>query len=310
MDAKEAPDPTEDTVGGPPTAQPPDYLLVVGPGRSGSTFLYRLANRHAAFSAPRIKEGCYYRSPGRFEKALREIQKNTSSILLDVANLAWRDPALSGGVKALMNRGYRVLLVVLLRDHLDRAISMARHRRSRGIPSALLGRRVLEHALVRDSLTPEDLSGIFSLGPDVLVVGFKALTGNTVETLDSLACLCGTEGFDATDPAPANPTLRAHNMLLSALGKLAATALRGARCYRLLQRLKDSPRITRLFFRPTDGGDWPRFDKKTENLFADLSTACQHTVQQAGEPLAEDLWLVRTGMMTDTVGQPGSRPAD
>ena len=288
MGIKEAPDAAEN-------APPPDYLLVVGPGRSGSTSLYRLVNRHAAFSAPRIKEGGYYRSPRRFERALREIRKDAASILLDVANLAWRDPALPGGVKALVGQGFRVLLVVLLRDHLDRAVSMARHRRSRGIPSALLGRRVLERALVRDSLTPVDLSEIFGLGTDVLVVGFKALTGNTAEVLGHLARLCGTQGFDIPDLSPANPTVRARNLLLSALGKLAAAILRKAQCHRLLQRLKDSPRVTRLFFRPTDGGNWPRFDKETEHLLTNLFASCRHTVQQAGEPLAEDLWLVRAG---------------
>ena len=270
-----------------------DYLLVVGPGRSGSTFFYQLVNRHAAFSAPRIKEGCYYRSPGRFEKAMREVRQGTSTILLDVANLAWRDPALPGGVKALMGRGYRVLLVVLLRDHRARAASMAQHRRSRGFPTALLGRRVLERAIVRNSLTPEDLSKVLSLGADVLVVEFETLTGNAADVLGHLARLCGTAGFGQPDADPVNPTVQARNVILSGTGKLAATVLRRAGCLRLLQRLKDNPRVMRFFFRPATGDTEPEFSNGTGALLAELSASCRRTAKSRGERLAEGLWLVR-----------------
>lgn len=270
-----------------------DYLLVVGPGRSGSTFLYQLVNRHAAFSAPWIKEGRCYRSPRRFEKAIREARKDASSILLDVSNIAWRDPALPGAVKALAGRGCRMLLVVLLRDHQDCAASMMSYRRSRGVPSALFGRRLLERAVTRESLTPEDLSRIFGLGTDVLVVGFEALVGNTAEVLGHLARLCGTPGFENPDIDPASPTVQARSVPLAAAGKFAAVVLRTAGCHRLLQRLKDNPRVTRLFFRPAPDGDRPTFDPRTQDFFDDLSAACRQTVEERGERLAEGLWLVR-----------------
>ena len=113
-----------------------DYLLVAGPGRSGSTFLYELLDAHPGFTAPDIKEGYLYRAPRRLDRALR---RAAPAVVLDVANLAWRDPALAGGVAALRARGHLVLIVVLLRDHLERAVSMFRFRRSRGELAALLG---------------------------------------------------------------------------------------------------------------------------------------------------------------------------
>ena len=272
-----------------------DYLLVVGPGRSGSTFLYRLVNRHAAFSAPRIKEGYYYRSPRRFEKALREAREDTASILLDVANRAWRDPALPDGVKTLVERGHRVLLVVLLRNHLDRFVSIAQYRRSRGGPLALRSQRALERDIVRKSLTPEDLSRIFGLGTDVLVVGFEAMINNTADVLGHLARLCGTADFEDSDLGPANPSVQARSMLLAAMGKFTATTLRATGCHRLLQWLKDNPYMTRLFFRPASG-DRPAFDQGIQDLLASHSATCWRAVENRGERLAEDLWLVRTGI--------------
>ncbi len=41
-----------------------DYLLAVGPGRSGSEFLYENLKSKPGFVFPEIKEGCYCRSVG------------------------------------------------------------------------------------------------------------------------------------------------------------------------------------------------------------------------------------------------------
>ena len=98
----------------------------MGPGRSGSTFLYRSLNGRGGFASPAIKDAYYYRSPRRFERALRRIRSGAqSAILLDVANRAWRDPWLLAGVEELRRRGRRVLLVVLLREHRERAVGLA-----------------------------------------------------------------------------------------------------------------------------------------------------------------------------------------
>ena len=106
-----------------------DYVLVAGPGRSGSTFLYRLLNAHPAFAAPEIKEGYYYRSVRRFDRARRKLRQS-NTILLDVANTAWADPRLAV-VAALHRRGWRILVVVLLRQHRERAVSVMAYWQSR-----------------------------------------------------------------------------------------------------------------------------------------------------------------------------------
>ena len=272
-----------------------DYLLVLGPGRSGSTFLHEILKSHGGFAAPEIKEGYYYRSFRRFEKALRRVRGAAApAILVDVANLAYRDPSLAAGIEILANRGYRVLLVVLLRSHRARATSMTRHRRSRGELSALLGARALERTVVRDSLTPEDLSRIHDLPVDVLTVGFSALTGNTGRFLEILAGLCGTARFEAVLCRPVNESVRARSVLLSAAGKLAATALRRAGFLTLLQRLKDNPRVRNVFLVPLAAGQGQiRFGDRTECLLASRFEACRRVMVESSERLAEDVWLKR-----------------
>ena len=146
-----------------------DYLLVVGPGRSGSELLYERLKAHPAFAFPEIKEGYYYRSPRAWRRARRALGAGSGGprILADIANLAYRDGALAGGVEALRGGGCRILIAVLLRDHVDRAMSMARFRRSRGELAALLGAARLEAAVVRDRLTPDRLLGVYRLDADV-----------------------------------------------------------------------------------------------------------------------------------------------
>ena len=229
-----------------------DYLLVVGPGRSGSDFLYRRLRGHPDLALPEIKEGYYYRNPSGQRRAQRQMRRHPGQILVDIANLAYKDPALRPGLARMQADGCRILLVVLIRDHHARAISMLRFRQSRGEWAALRGRRRLEQSVLQDRLTPDRLQAIYAAGADVLTIGFPALTANTDATLDALASLCGIARFPAGGPQshPFNAAMAARSPYLSAAGKLSAVALRRLGFRRTLQNLKDSPRIRRIFLTP------------------------------------------------------------
>ena len=271
-----------------------DYVLAVGPGRSGSTFLYRLLNRRAGFVAPSIKEGCYYRSPRRLARARRRIG-DPRAILLDVANLAWSDPALVrvAGLGAL---GHAVLVVVLLRRHRDRAVSMLDFRRSRVVPGLLLGPRRLERAVLADSLTPRALERIFGLGVDVLTIGFEALTADTQCVLDLLARLCATNAIEAAEIGPANASARARSAVPVAGARAVAVVLRGIGAHRLLQWLKDRPGVMRAFFRPARADERARLGAGAEEELERRYEACVRTVEAASERLAGGVWFRRARM--------------
>ena len=271
-----------------------DYLLVVGPGRSGSDFLYRRLRGHPAYAFPEIKEGRCYRSP----RAFREARARAGGrVLADVANLGYRDAALAPGVRALLAEGVRVLLVVLLRDHRARARSMIAFRRSRGEPSALLGARRLERAVVADRLTPEQLRAVYALDADVLALCFDALTGDAAATLDCLAALCGTAPFAhgaGADGGAVNESVRARVPPLAAAGKLVALALRRLGLRRTLQRLKDSRRLRTFFFVPLDGADAaPPLSDANARLLDECGRECRATVAEASERLRPGVFLRR-----------------
>ena len=271
-----------------------DYVLVAGPGRSGSTFLYRLLNAHPAFTAPEIKEGYYYRSVRRFDRARRKLRRS-DTILLDVANTAWADPRLAV-VTALHRRGWRALVVVLLRQHRERAVSVMAWRQSR-VPFASAGS--LERAALRDSLTEPALARIYALGVDVLAVGFDTLVGNPRAVLDAMARLCRTRGFAPPGTRPVNPAVQARHPFLGAAAKLAAILLRAAGARRLLQALKDEARIERLFFRPARAASGPSLSARAGTLLDRRFDACLAAVAAASTPLGDGIWFARGGWSPD-----------
>lgn len=267
-----------------------DYLLVAGPGRSGSELLYERLRRHGDFAFPEIKEGYYYRSPARFEKALAQANRGGKRILADVANLGYQDPALPPGVRRLADAGRRVLLVVLLRAHRERAVSMMRFRKSRGEFSALFGAGRLERAVARDRLTPESLDALYGTGVDALTLHFSALTADTTAALNALASLCGAAPFDESESAVVNESVRARNALLAAAGKSVAVGLRRLGFRRLLQRVKDAPSVRRVFFTSSAGERGaPQLSEERARLLDESFAACIEVAEGASEPIGEGI---------------------
>ena len=271
-----------------------DYVLAVGPGRSGTTFLYRTLNAHPGFRAPEIKEAHYYRSARRLKRALRGL-RGSGAMLLDVANTAWSDPRLDR-VSALTAGGARILVVVLLRRHRDRARSTMAYRRSRvlpALPAWLPGRGGLERAAEREALTAAALERIFALGVDVLSVEFDTLVARPRATLDPLARLCRTEPFGRIDAAPVNRAESARFPPLAAAAKFVAWALRTVGARSALQALKDNPDLVRLVFRPAGPGGRPALSEAATARLDRSEAACRAAVAAASEPLGEGLWLAR-----------------
>ena len=112
--------------------------------------------------------------------------------------------------------------------------------------------------------------------------------------LDILTDLCGAPRIEDAGRGPVNASVRARHRWLSAAGKLAAAVLRAAGCRRLLQRLKDSPRVTGIFFRPVGAtGDRPRLGGPAADLLAGRHAACRRALDASSERLAEGVWLKR-----------------
>ena len=268
-----------------------DYLLVAGPGRSGSTLLYQILRDDPAFRAPEIKEGHYYRSPRRFERAIRRLRPSRA-ILLDAANTAWTDPRLDR-ILELRRRGHRILLTLLLRPHRPRAVSVMEYHESRGLGAAWRGPGALERAALADSLTAPALARLFALGADVLVIGFEALVGDPRGVQRILVRLCGTPAAPkAPGPArPVNPSVRATHPSLAAAGKLTAVALRAAGARRALQALKDNRAVTRIFFRRRPPSERLALSRKAGSVLDHRERECLAAIAAECDRIGDGLWF-------------------
>ena len=270
-----------------------DYLLVVGPGRSGSEFLYRLLRNHPSFVFPEIKERYYYRSPRAFRRAQKQLQEQ---ILCDVANLAYADTKLSRSVDALREEGFRILLVVLLRDHRDRVISMMQFRRSRSELSALLGTRRLEEAVVRDRLTSDRLTDIFKTNTDVLTISFSTLTKDTVAVMDVLSSLCGVSKFNGIPQQAVNQSVGARFLWLSAFGQSCSYILRHLGFRRLLQRIKENKVVNKAFFVPLpNNAERPQLSGEALRKLDASAIECHAIVKNSCRQVREGIYLRKIG---------------
>lgn len=269
-----------------------DYLLVVGPGRSGSEFLYDNLRSHPDMAFPEIRGGRYYQSLRRFNRTFNRLNRDRKKIFVDITVLGYHDSVLDKGIEVLKVNGYRILLMVILRDHCDRALSMMRFRRSRGEKSALLGTKRLEQAVVQDRLTRKNLVNIYGLDVDVLTVNFPTLTTDTTTVLDTLASICGISKFELTERRVVNESVRARNIVLSTFGKSIAIAMRRIGFKRLLQRLKDSQFIRKIFFVPlTEDEDKSALSEKSKEILEASFMDCCSIVENSSEKIHEGIYF-------------------
>ena len=268
-----------------------DYLLIAGPGRSGTELLYLNMSRHPDLRFPEAKEGGYYRRPARIPRASSE-----AGILTDISNLAYNDAALAEGVSAARRAGRRILIVITLREHRDRAVSMIRFRKSRGEFSAWFGDARLERSVIRDRLTRADLEAIYDLEADILAIRFDSLIENPKRALNAIAGLCGVPPFGEVEGGLVNESLRPRFFPLSAAAKLMALTMRRIGLRKPLQRIKDSDIPRKVLFAPiteSEKRETAILQESSARLLARSYKECMEMIEQRSERVDEGVFVRR-----------------
>ena len=267
-----------------------EYMLIVGPGRSGTELLYVNMSRHPRLRFPEAKEGGYYRRPSDMPRP-----RGDGAILADISNLAYNDAALGAGVSAMRRAGHRVLLVVILREHRDRAVSMIRFRKSRGEFSAWFGDKRLERSVVRDRLTADNLADIYALETDVLAIRFESLIAAPAAALNAIAALCGIDEFSDVEGGLINESLRPRFFPLSAAAKLAALTMRLVGLRRPLQRIKDARLPRKVLFAPISESEKSRITLRpaSARLLDAAHGECVDAIKRRSERVADGVFFRR-----------------
>ena len=268
-----------------------DYLLIAGPGRSGTELLYLNMSRHPDLRFPEAKEGGYYRRPARIPRA-----SGAAGILTDISNLAYNDAALAEGVSAARRMGRRILIVITLREHRDRAVSMIRFRKSRGEFSAWFGDARLERSVIRDRLTRADLESIYDLEADILAIRFDSLIENPKRALNAIAGLCGVPPFGEVEGGLVNESLRPRFFPLSAAAKLMALTMRRIGLRSPLQRIKDSDIPRKVLFAPiteSEKRETAILQESSARLLERSYKECTEMIERRSERVDEGVFVRR-----------------
>lgn len=231
------------------------YLIGIGPGKSGSTWLYSFFNSSSEICCSNVKETGYFSRQSDVVEAeyLNKYFRNrgSKSIFCEVSNTYIYDPAVTDRFKCLEAK---VDLVAVLRDPVERAISHV-------------------HQLIRNGERFDSFESALHKRPDILARGlyvnylnnYLDLPSNVslhIFCFDELATteeifkarLLNTLGLDPSAfqrvKTSRFPRSAPRSRLLAILVKKAALTLRQLGFTSLIQRVKNSS-IPALLYAPT-----------------------------------------------------------
>ena len=195
------------------------------------------------------------------------------------------------GVPYLHDAGERVLVVVTIRDHVERTRSMIKFDASRGRGLWWRARNGLERFAVSRRLTPERLRYISRLGVDIAVLDFQSLTAEPLRVVNWLTKQCNIPEYKLLPDVNTNPSEQARSPYLSAVATLGARSLRKAGLRRTLQSVKDNETLHNLAFKP--GGDQPAIALEPEHveLLDRDNAACWQFVRMNFSQVEDGIYL-------------------
>ena len=228
----------------------PRYLLVAGPGRSGSTYLYNVMSQHPEVVTAGWKEAYLYRNE---RKLLSTLRKNSRrKVLLDVANRGFVDPKLREFLANYSgSEPYRLTLIYLYRDQGERLASVFDFRKSRGMIEAYLPQRLAEKLLISDIFSSRHIQGQQSPHYETFILKTERMQRDPTRFLAELDKMLHL-GLDQTKPLVAvhfNERRDARMLWASSIGKVAASLLRWLGMARIVEAIKTQPQIEKLFFK-------------------------------------------------------------
>lgn len=218
------------------------YILIAGPGRSGSTLLYTLIKcTDGVNRLGEIKELELYK------RGFKSINRNAD--IIDISNRAFGEKQ---KVKEFIEKIFfydsraNVKIIYLFRDSAKRAISIYNFRKSRGYWETYLPKSFAFKQIAKDFLKPENI--VVDLRVNTYVVDFDFLIKCETQRY-ILSQILEVSGEADSIERKINESVKARSAFLSSVGKLMAISLRRVGAGMLLQKIKDTKIVNQIFFK-------------------------------------------------------------
>ena len=236
-------------------------FLGIGPGKSGTTWLYQFLRAHPEVFVPVTKETCYFtddywRGPEWYAHFFRGAARYRASG--EISNTYIFDPEAPARIKA---HNSNIQIISSLRNPIDRALShylwLLRDGETHGSFEEALEERpdLISRGLYSRHLDP--FLRCFPRGQILLLV-FEDLKSDSESFGRSVLTFLGVDA--AFVPEGAGGTvlgaMAPRNRFLARVAKRSAVWLRSRGYPGLLTRIKDSP-VTRLLYRPLERSSYP-----------------------------------------------------
>jgi hypothetical protein len=232
----------------------------LGPGKSGSTWLYKIAFANPdLFIVPRIKETqCFHYSSNNFPSFFSGSLDNTK-IYCDFSNTYIFNPLAVQHLLDYCNRESHteVLLTALLRCPLERAVSHYLYLKASGLvpPKISFEAHIAaDPSILWRSRYEIHLSFLISQGLPVKLFLLESQSSSEPEIIQKVISLLLPKDTPVTYNAPDKKarfaSMESRNYFASKLAKTIAESLRSSGNLTLLSALKENTAVRRVFMKP------------------------------------------------------------
>lgn len=224
------------------------YAIGVGPGKTGTTWLFQQLNAHDEVSTCKVKEPYFFTENFhlgfQWYKALFSDQGH---IKLEISNrYIFQFEKL---VRNLKKFDERVLIIYFDRDPYDRARSAYLFEKQMGqvktVDEFFNHQKIMEFSKNKLQQKIGQLESDF----DVFRVEFERLKFEPQNVLDEICRKLDIATIEYDSNLEKNPSLEPRSKLLSAISKNIARLLRRLRLFRTLQTIKNSKAIKTFLFK-------------------------------------------------------------
>lgn len=223
-----------------------NFVIGIGPGKAGTTWLYNQLSSSGQINISKIKEtNHFFKSEPSLRDYKRFFNSKGPSLCLEISNFYFKsDHALESISRLIPN----AKIIIFLRDEVDRLLSCFKFEVKQGYTDDFS--QYIEKINVSEFNNDLIVRRVRKYFPDeqIFLLRFDDLQERPQELLDELSNFLMIDPVLFREQSYKNPSTLPRNAVFARFGRLTAKVLRFFGASTLLQKLKNSAKIRNLFY--------------------------------------------------------------